>query len=254
MLAIGLIYWRGWLALRKTRPNQFGIKQLSAFLLGLIILWVAIDSPLDQLADALLSAHMVEHLLIMSICPPLLLLGQPVVPLIRGIPRLIRRFTLSPLLRMKALRKLAHWLVTPTVAWLAMNLTFLGWHMPRAYDFALEHEFWHAVEHLCFLSTSLLFWWCVLRPWPAPRLKRNWGLLLYLVSADVVNTLLSALLAFSSKPVYGFYVEHPNSFQIPALSDQTLGAVIMWVFGSLVFLIPAMLITVGLLQSERTAA
>ena len=246
ILAAAALYLRGWLAIRNTRPAQFTGLRLASFLAGLSVLWLAIGSPMDEFADALLSAHMVEHLLLMSAVPPLLLWSMPVVPLLRGLPAFPRRLVLGPILRVSPLRRFVRWLVTPAVAWLAMNLTFLAWHIPAAYDFALEHENWHAVEHLCFLASSTLFWWCILRPWPASRRYRTWGVLVYLVSADIVNTLLSAILAFCGRPVYTYYLDHPNPFQVSPLDDQVLGAVIMWVIGSLVFLVPAMLITIEL--------
>lgn len=254
VIITGLIYLRGWLAVRKTRPAQITGLRLASFLSGLAVLWLAIGSPIDEFADALLSAHMVEHLLLMSVVPPLLLYGLPVVPMLRGLPASIILRIIGPLIRFTPLRRLFHWLVTPIVAWFAMNLAFLAWHVPRAYDFALEHENWHAVEHLCFLGTSLLFWYCILLPWPADSHRRTWGILIFLVSADLVNTLLSAFLAFCDRPVYRFYVDHPNPFQIAPLGDQVLGAVIMWVLGSFAFLIPAMVITVRMLsrtQNER---
>ncbi|WP_263358338.1 cytochrome c oxidase assembly protein [Acidicapsa ligni] len=241
-----VIYVRGWFAIRKTRPAQFTEQRLASFLSGLAVLWLAIGSPMDGFADAMLSAHMIEHLLLMSFVPPLLLYGLPVVPLLRGLPVFVRRTIIGPLLRVSPLRQFSHWIVTPLVAWLAMNLTFLAWHIPGAYDFALEHENWHAFEHLCFLFTSCLFWWCILRPWPAERRLRTWSILLYLVSADIVNTLLSAFLAFCGRPVYSYYLDHPNPFQVSAADDQVLGAVVMWVFGSMVFLVPAMIIALRL--------
>lgn len=244
----GIAYLRGWLAIRKTRPDQFHELRLISFFGGLAVLWLAIASPMDELADALLSAHMVEHLLLMSIVPPLLLYGLPVVPLLRGLPTWITVSIIGPLVRLQTLRGLRHWLVKPVVAWFAMNLTFLAWHIPSAYDFALEHEDWHAVEHLCFLGTSLLFWYCILLPWPAGTHRRTWGILIFLVAADVVNTLLSAFLAFCDRPVYRYYLDHPNPFQIDPLGDQVLGAVIMWVFGSFAFLIPSMVVTVRMLS------
>lgn len=246
-----LIYLRGWFALRKTRHEQFTGWRLLSFMAGLACLWAAIGSPLDAFADVLLSAHMVEHLVLMSVVPPLVLLGLPVVPLLRGLPFILRKRVAGPFLRLKPLRRLAHWLVLPTVAWLAMNLTFLAWHVPGAYDFALEHENWHDFEHICFLFTSLLFWWCILRPWPATRRRQDWSILLYLVAADLVNTALSAFLAFCNRPVYAFYLDHPNPFQIEPLPDQVLGAVIMWVVGSLAFLIPAAAIAFELLQPSQ---
>jgi cytochrome c oxidase assembly factor CtaG len=246
-----LIYLRGWLALRKTRPSQFNVDRLLSFLAGLACLWISIGSPLDAFADALLSAHMIEHLILMSLVPPLLLLGLPVVPLLRGLPRVVRTDIAGPLLRFRPLRSLSNQLVRPRFAWLAMNLTFLGWHVPATYDFALEHERWHDFEHICFFGTSLLFWWCLIRPWPAPHRPHNWSILLYLVAADFVNTAVSAFLAFCGRPVYPYYSTHPNPLQIQALPDQVLGAVVMWVFGSIAFLIPAAVIAYNLLQPSN---
>jgi putative membrane protein len=251
LILCGAIYVRGWFAIRRTRPGQFPAWRLWAFLLGLAIIWVAIASPLDGFADALLSAHMVEHLLLMSFVPPLLLLGYPVVPLLRGVPQVVRIYLLGPLIRIRGLRNLGHLLITPLVAWLAMNLAFLGWHVPAAYDFALEHERWHEFEHLCFLGTSILFWWPVVHPWPTRQKFAGWWLLLYLVMADIVNTVLSAFLAFCDRPVYGYYLKEPNAFHIAPLSDQRAGAVVMWVVGSLIFLVPAIVLTFRLLQTRE---
>lgn len=247
----GLIYLRGWFALRKTRSGQFNLNRLLSFTAGLACLWIAIGSPLEALADELLSAHMIEHLILMALVPPLVLLGLPVVPMLRGLPRVLRTRVAAPLLRRRSLRRLAHSLVRPRVAWMLMNAAFVGWHIPKAYDFALENEFWHDVEHICFFGTSLLFWWCVIRPWPAAEREHKWSILLYLLGADVVNTMLSAFLAFCGRPVYSYYVEHPNGLGFDPLSDQVLGAAAMWVFGSTAFLIPAGLITFGLLQPRR---
>lgn len=252
----GIMYLRGWFALRRTRRDQFCGWRLLSFLAGLVSLWIAIGSPLEALADEILSAHMVEHLILMSVAPPLVLLGLPVVPLLRGLPTSLRKWIAGPLLRFEPLRRIGRWLVHPPVAWLAMNIALLAWHVPSAYDFALEHEIWHDIEHVCFLFASLLFWWSIVRPWPAVQRRRQWSILAYLVAADVVNTALSAFLAFCNRPVYAYYVNHSNSFHADPLSDQVLGAVIMWVTGSIAFLIPAAGITFSLLQpsSDRTEA
>jgi len=246
-----LIYVRGWIALRKTRPAQFNLDRPLAFLGGLACLWISLCSPLEDLADISLSAHMIEHLILMSLVPPLVLLGLPVVPLLRGLPHGIRIEIAGPLLRSRPLRSLAHFVVRRRVAWLAMNLTFLLWHIPAAYDFALEHAFWHDVEHVCFLGTSLLFWGCIIRPWPAEVRKHDWGILIYLVGADFVNTGLSAFLAFCGRAVYPYYTTHPSLFRIDPVADQVLGGVVMWVFGSTAFLIPAAGIAFALLQPSQ---
>lgn len=248
MILTGGVYLRGWIAIRKTRPAQFTVARLSYFLLGMAVLWMAIASPLDGFADVSLSAHMIEHLLLMSAVPPLLLLGWPVVPLLRGLPVWILRPVVGPLLRIPALRRFGRWLISPVVAWIAMNVVFLGWHVPAAYDFALRHEDWHDFEHACFLASSLAFWWCIIQPWPTRNRRNRWAGLLYLVSADLVNTALSAFLAFCDWPAYTYYLAHPNPFHLSPLSDQVLGAVIMWVGGSFAFLAPASWITFKLLQ------
>jgi putative membrane protein len=250
VLLCAVVYIRGWFVLRKTRGTQLHAGRLAAFLLGLATLWLAIGSPMDGFADALLSAHMVEHLLLMSFVPPLLLLGAPQVPLLRGLPRVLIVGLLGPLFRLHVLRKFGRFLTSPIVAWFAMNLVFLGWHIPAAYDFALEHELWHDFEHICFLVSSILFWWPLIRPWPTSARYPGWIMLPYLICADIVNTALSAFLAFCGRPVYGYYAERPNPFHISLMADQITGAVIMWVVGSLVFLIPAVFITVRLLQQD----
>ncbi len=249
-----LVYTRGWFIIRKTRRAQFPDWRLASFLGGLAVLWLAIGSPMDGFADTSLAAHMVEHLLLMSFVPPLLLLGQPSVPLLRGLPRPMLRYILAPLIRLKPLRQLSHFLITPVVAWLLMNFFFLGWHIPAAYDFALEHELVHDLEHLCFLFSSILFWWPIIRPWPTSIKPLGWFMLPYLVLADLVNTALSAMLAFCDRPVYAFYLRETNPFGVDPLTDQVAGAVIMWVIGSLVFLVPVVFLTVRLLQPKRTSA
>ncbi|MES2391190.1 MAG: cytochrome c oxidase assembly protein [Acidobacteriota bacterium] len=247
-IVVALVYARGWWLIRKTRPLQFPAWRLLCFETGIAVLWLAIGSPMDGFADALLSAHMVEHLLLMSFVPPLVLLGWPVVPMLRGLPRWFTRPVLGPLIRLRFLRRLGHWLTTPLVAWLLMNLVFLSWHVPRAYDFALENETWHDIEHMCFLFTSILFWWPLIRPWPMKDDGLGWFMLPYLALADIVNTMLSAFLAFCDRPVYAYYVQNPNGFGISPLMDQKAGAAVMWVVGSLVFLVPAVLITLRLVQ------
>jgi putative membrane protein len=249
--ATGAIYLRGWRAIRRTRPLLFPAWRFASFFTGLGLLWLALASPLDGFADALLSAHMVQHLLLMSAVPPLVLLGLPVVPLLRGLPRPFVRIVLGPLFSSTALLETGRFLVRPVVAWLAMNITFLLWHAPAAYDYALWNEPWHRFEHICFLTTSLLFWWPVIQPWPVRRHRVGWGMLLYLVSADIVNTALSAFLAFCDRPVYSYYLSRANPFRVDPVADQAAGAVIMWVLGSFVLLVPAVAITTSLLQGHR---
>ena len=249
VILLSAIYIRGWKAIRKTRPGYFDGWRLLCFLSGMIVLWLAIASPIDGFADVLLSAHMVQHFLLMSAVPPLLLLGAPVVPMLRGLPRWAVRGFFGPLIAWRWMRRLGDFLTAPVVAWLLFNLVFLAWHLPKAYDFALRHEDVHDFEHICFLVTALLFWYVVLHPWPSRLRSNNWMVLLYLLSADIVNTALSAFLAFCNRPIYSFYVATSNPFQITPMADQVAAGVIMWVLNSTVFLVPAMLLTVQLAGS-----
>jgi len=251
MVLVSAVYVRGWFKIRKSRPAYFTQLKLMCFLGGMLVLWLAIASPIDGFADVLLSAHMVQHLLLMSVVPPLVLLGAPVVPLLRGLPRWSIRGFVGPLIAKRWIRSIGDFITRPAVAWLGFNLTFLGWHLPAAYDYALNNEHIHDMEHLCFLSTSLLFWWVVLHPWPSRVRSNTWMVLIYLLSADIVNTALSAFLAFCNRPVYPYYVTGPNPFHVDPISDQVLGAITMWVLGSIVFMVPAMLLTVQMMAPSR---
>ncbi len=250
LVITGVVYTRGWLQIRKTRPEHFTVGKLAWFWCGLAVLWIAVGSPIDGFADALLSVHMIEHTFIISVVPPMLLLAHPVVPLLRGIPRVILRRVIAPFARTRWFLTFRRWFMTPIMAWFALNVTFLVWHVPAAYNFALESEGWHDFEHICFFIAALFFWLFVVLPWPS-RHKWNWGTILYLVAADAINTVLSAFLALCDRPIYDYYLEHPNPFQVGLLQDQVLGAAAMWVLGSIAFLVPGVVISVMLLKPNR---
>lgn len=251
LLITGLIYYRGYRKIRRSRPALFPSWRLYCFLGGLLSIWIAIASPLDTLDALSLFAHMAQHLILMSVAPPLLLLGAPVVPLLRGLPRAIVRDGFGPFFRSRSLHNLALFLTHPVFAWMAMNVAFLGWHVPQAYELALRSPGWHQVEHACFFATSLLFWFPVVQPWPSVSRGSRWAMLPYLMTADLINTALSAFLAFSGRVVYPSYAAAPRVFGVSALADQAAAGALMWVAGSILFLIPMMGITVQLLSRPR---
>ena len=242
------IYFRGWRRIRLTRPAKFPPWRLGCFTAGLLSLWIAIASPLDTFGNLLLTAHMAQHLVLMSIAPPLILLGAPVVPLLRGLPCWVIRDALGPFFSMGWLRAAGAFLVRPAVAWIVFNAAFLGWHVPPAYELALRSSAWHETEHACFFITSLLFWFVVLEPWPARSRRSRWTVLPFLLSADIINTGFSAFLCFCGRLIYPSYADVPRVFQISPLNDQIAAAAFMWVIGSLAFLIPAVIITIQLLS------
>ena len=251
LVLVALTYATGWARARRTRPAELPPWRLAAFLSGLASIFVAISSPLDTFSETLLFMHMAQHFVLMSIAPPLLVLGAPVVPLLRGTPRLTIRI-LRPLFRSRVAHQLLSHPQRNLFAWLAMNAAYVGWHVPAAYEFALQSENWHNVEHACFLFTSVLFWWPVVRPWPSRPIKSQLLLIPYLACADLVNTGVSAVLCFSGRLIYPSYADVQRPFPLSALNDQIAAGAFMWVFGSMVFLIPVAVIIMRAL-SPRVA-
>jgi len=251
LILVAIIYVIGWIRIRRTRPAQFPAWRLICFLGGILSLFIAVASPLDTFSESLLFMHMAQHFVLMSIAPPLVVLGAPVVPMLRGLPRGFIRKVLGPLFRTRVLHHLGRFLVEPRVAWMLMNLVYLGWHIPKAYEFALSSETWHNFEHACFFTTSVLFWWPLIEPWPYRLKGSRWIMLPYLLSADIVNTGLSAFLCFAGRLFYPSYAEiSPRPFGIDALNDQIAAGALMWVGGEIVFLIPAMMIAMQLLSAR----
>ena len=251
LLLTGVIYLRGFRLLQATRPEQFPAWRASLFCAGLVSLWLALASPLDAMGGLLLTAHMVQHFMLMSVAPPLLLLGYPLVPLLRGLPRPLVRDGLGPYFSMGWLHWLQTLLTAPVFGWLAMNVAYIGWHVPAAYELTLRSQSWHEVEHGCFFLTSLAFWWNVVQPWPSRPRTSRWMVLFYLVSADLINTGLSASLAFSGKLFYPTYAAVPRISGMSPMTDQVAAGAFMWVIGSTVFLVPAIGITVMLLAPRK---
>lgn len=225
----GVVYLRGWRALRARRPERIPAWRAAAFAAGLAALAVALASPLDVLAARSLTAHMAQHLLLLVVAPPLLLAGAPLVPLVRGLPRPLVRHLVAPVLRAPVVRGVGSVLANPLVGWTAMAVATWAWHVPAAFELALRSFGWHVVEHATFVGAGLCFWWPVVQPWPSRRRWPIGALVPYLLLADVQNTALAALLTFADRPLYPSY----------ALDDQITAGVLMWVPMSIAYLVPA---------------
>ena len=251
LVAVGFIYVRGWLALRRTRPKQIPEWRLFSFLTGLFAIFLAVSSSLDTYSETLLFMHMAQHFVLMSVAPPLIVLGCPFVPMLRGLPGPIVRWIGGPIFRSSVVHWVQKLFSRLPFAWLAMNLTYVGWHIPKAYEFALSSENWHNFEHFCFFATSLIFWWPIVQPWPARRRLNSWMIIPYLLTSDFVNTGLSAFLCFSGRLLYPSYGVVERPFGIDALEDQIAAGAFMWVFGSLVFLVPVIYLTTQFLANGR---
>ncbi len=251
LVALCGVYLRGFIQARRTRPEELPWWRAACFFLGAISIWIAIASPIDALDDVLLTAHMIQHLILMSIAPPLLILGAPAVPLLRGLPSWFTRHALGPLLQAAWFRRVLRAFAHPAFAWLSMNLAYVGWHVPVAFELALHSEAWHTTEHLCFFFTSALFWWNVIRPWPAKAVWPRWSVIPFLLAADVVNTAVSASLVFCGRVLYSTYADAPRISGLSALEDQIAAGAEMWVLGSTIFLVAAMVAIWRMLRPRR---
>jgi cytochrome c oxidase assembly factor CtaG len=250
LLAAAAVYTRGWWVLSSRMPARFGTGRLAAFLGGLAVIAVALASPLDALAGRRLSAHMVQHQLLMMLAPPLLWLGAPIAPMRRGLPRPIRRLVAAALAS-RPLRPTARVTTQPAFGWISFALAFWIWHTAPLYQLALRSHAWHHLEHACFVATAMLFWRPVIQAWPDRARWPRWTMIPYVLLADVQNTILAAILTFSDRPVYPAYASVTVG-SLSALDDQSLAGVIMWVPGSLVFLVAAVWLAMGLLSGSRT--
>ena len=247
LLAAG-VYLRGWLHLRKVSPNVIPPWRALSFLLGLFLIWVAVCSPLAAFDEELLTVHMVQHLLLMTIAPLLILVGAPVMPLLHGLPRQFVQYILGPSLRWPAVHWIGHTLSEPAVGWLAAAGALVGWHVPSAFTLALHSGWWHAAEHATFLAAGLLFWWPVVQPWPSFPKWPRWTMLPYLFSATLPCDMLSAFLAFCDRVVYPAYLSAPRPFGMSALEDQQCAGALMWTCVTFVYLVPATILTLQLLS------
>ena len=271
---VGLVYVRGWMHVRRAFPKTRSPWQLGAFLLAVLSLWIAVGSPLTALHHQFLSVHMVQHVLLMAVVPPLALLGAPVLPLLYGIPRGGMRRAATQFLRCRPVQWLRRVLMHPTVCWLAPTVALVGWHVPAMFELGLRSRWWHDAQAVSFLATGLLFWAPVVgsstsfaalaacRTWPpvatqpgadAPKRRRpqGWSVPLYLFTATLPCDALSAFLVFCGRVVYPTYVGAPRLWDISPLGDQECAGALMWVSITFLYLVPAVLITIRLLSPPR---
>jgi cytochrome c oxidase assembly factor CtaG len=250
VIAAAALYVRGWSALSRRMPERFGVGRLAAFTAGLASITIAASSLLDALGHRFLQVHMIQHVLLMTVAPPLLWMGAPVAPMLLGLPTPIRR-AVAIGLASRPMRRLTRVLTDPRVSWALFIAAFWTWHIPALYDLALRADGWHHVEHACFFAAGMLFWWPVILPWPARSSWPRWAMIPYLVLAEIQNGVLAAILTFSDRVIYPAYEAAPRMGGVSALDDQAMAGVIMWVPGSIVFLLPVLWLIVSALAGPR---
>jgi cytochrome c oxidase assembly factor CtaG len=219
---------------------------------GLLAVAAALVSPLDAAADHLLSAHMAQHLLLVVVAAPLLIVGSPVLAMSRVVPDGWRRVT----------RRWGRWgsvgvarrtLTNPVASLFLVTAVLWAWHVPSLYEAAVENPFLHLVEHAAFLGTALLFWWVALQPSGPRRLSRGADVL-YVLAGALQSGALGALLAFASSPIYPLYVYRTAVWGASPVTDQQLAGLLMWVPSFVVYLMAAGALFVAWLRaSEREA-
>jgi putative membrane protein len=248
LVAVELVYLRGWYRLGKAIPRLVSVWRLAGFACGLLALWTVVASPLAAMDHHLLTAHMAQHLILMTVVAPLILLGAPVIVLLNGLPKPFERFFSGP-----SVQTLGRMITHPLSCWIAGTATVIAWHMPAMFELGMTSEPWHEVEYACFFAAGILFWWPVIQPWPSLMTWSTWGVPLYLFLATLPCDALSAFLTFCDRVVYPRYLSMHRPFDISALGDQQFAGALMWVWVTFVYLAPAVTVTIEALSPQRRA-
>jgi cytochrome c oxidase assembly factor CtaG len=256
LVLAGTVFGLGWWRIRSAQEQRLGRRRLAtgwrlaAYLGGLVILGVALMSPIDVLAGQLFLMHMIQHLLLVMIVPAMLLIANPLPFFMWGLPAKPRQVVGRALSRGSAFRRGLHALTGPGLIWMAFIAIFLGWHDPNAYDAALRSDLIHDLEHLTFFGTAMLFWWLIIGA--GPRLRSlSRGLRIGLLLAAVpINMAAGVAIAFAGQPVYTYYETVPRLWGLTVMQDQMLGGVIMWIPGSMMYILAALILIARLVQVE----
>ena len=245
IVATALVYLRGWRRLRESAPETAAGCKPWMSIVGLVVLWIAIASPLSTLDHRLLTFHMLQHLLSMTVAAPLILAGAPGRAILRGLPPAVRHAAVT-FLRSDAARRIGRWLTSPIACWLIGTGVVIAWHVPTAHELSMRSHAWHFVQHVTFFAGGLLFWW--------PVLNRSSGRLpassapLYLFLATLPCDALSAFLSFCGRSIYPSHGSAPATFGLTALQDQELAGALMWFWVTIAYLIPAVAILLRMLS------
>mgnify|MGYP001256801694 CR=1 FL=1 len=226
-------------------------RQVGAFLGGLFALALALLSPLDALAGVSLSWHMVQHLLLILVAAPLLILSNPLFGFLWAAPKGPLKALGRWWNRRSGLKQALRLLFHPLSVWVLYAVALWVWHAPAFYQAALRNETVHVLEHLSFLLAALIFWWTVL-PGRRPGHFAGYATSVFLLFTTALQGgLLGALLAFSGEVWYPVYQETGFLASITPLEDQNLAGLVMWVPSSLVYLAFALALLARLLNLDE---
>ncbi|MBI4298801.1 MAG: cytochrome c oxidase assembly protein [Chloroflexi bacterium] len=224
-----ILFYQGYLVGIGPLRRHFGwaetveSRQVVAFSAGVLLIFLALFSPIHELADSLFSAHMVQHMMLVVLMPPLLLLGTP-------------SWLLRPCLRLLSAKRLLRWLAHPMRAFILFNLVLIMWHFPIFYNATLRNVFVHEIQHVSLMITSVLVWWPILSPMPEIRRLSYPAQMVYLFLLAIVQTPLFAILTFSDHLIYSVY-SGTQVGNISAVADQQMGGVIMKLVSAVAFML-----------------
>ncbi|MDJ0754768.1 MAG: cytochrome c oxidase assembly protein [Ardenticatenaceae bacterium] len=259
LLFMATLYTLGWQRLRVQRRSRRLARpwRLIFYWLAIIFIIVSLMSPIEVLSGDLFFMHMIQHLLLTMFAAPLLMLANPLPFLLWGLPRKLRRRfgrILSRLLNQKSrFRQAARSSTTPAIVWLIMLSTLWIWHDTRMYELALRREWAHDLEHFTFFASAALYWWLVTGA--GPRIHKNmsyFGKVGYLLAGIPSTFILGVAIAFAASPLYPYYETRPRLLNLTVMDDQTIGGIIMWVAGSMMYVLAAVaVIGVWMVEQER---
>jgi putative membrane protein len=247
LILVALVYARGWLRLRRLNPDRVQAWRAGIFMLGLFLIWLAIASPLSALDHEMLTVHMVQHLLLMTVVPSLVLLGAPFKTLRHRLPHGLLHVT-DRALQSTGLHPVWSALTHPVICWLGAASTLVAWHIPAVFMLGLRSQPWHGIEQASFLATGLLFWCPVVQLSPTTLRWPESSILLYLFLATLPCDILSGFLVFCDRVVYPVFSLSSQSFGMSALEDQQCAGALMWTCVTVVYLIAAAIVTARLLS------
>lgn len=247
ILSAGTLFCVGWFRLRGRSKRLAAVWRLAAYLGGLVLVGLSLLSPIDVLGGQFFFMHMIQHLLLIMFAPPLLLVGNPMPFILWGLPTPLRRRAgkgLSYVLhRQSRFRQAIIAITAPGIVWMVFVSLLIGWHDANAYNAALSREWVHNLEHLSFFIPSMAFWWLVTGA--GPRLQKQMSLFArvgFVLSAVPPNMFLGIALSFATHPIYTHYLSVPRLGTLSVLEDQMIGGVIMWVPGSMMYIIAAVIL------------
>ncbi|MFO0791052.1 MAG: cytochrome c oxidase assembly protein [Pirellulales bacterium] len=249
LLLSGYWYSLGLLRLWRSAGRGGGIRrwEAAAFGGGWLALVVALISPLHRWGGMLFSAHMTQHEVLMLVVAPLLVLGKPLIGILKGLPAGWAR-DLVHWTSARWWRYVWHAITNPFAAWLIHAVILWAWHIPLLFEATLSNDFAHALQHLSFLLSALLFWWAVMQ---GPRRALNFGIaVVYMFTTALHSGALGALITFSNTVWYPAYRETAPFWGLSALEDQQLGGLVMWIPACTLYIIAGLALVVGSMRAS----